>query len=65
ITQVISPCMASLVRLVTEKNKRTITRYMCHSSKVINRLVVVFLVRRNACRMEKLATNAQKNRKAE
>lgn len=38
---------------------------MCdHSSKVINPMVVVFLVRRNDCRMEKLATNAQKNRKA-
>ena len=37
---------------------------MYHSSKVINRLVCVYLGKRNACGMEKLATNVQKNRKA-
>ncbi|WP_158447959.1 hypothetical protein [Aquimarina longa] len=40
-------------------------QYICdHSSLVTNRKVAVFLVRRNACRMLKLAINAQKNLKA-
>jgi len=37
--------------------------YIAYNSQVMNRLVIVFLVRHNACKKEKLATNVQKTAK--